>query len=64
MSTKSHYAAAIAQLTIHAESCESNAPILVTEGNHEEAANCASNANNYRGAIKILQEYHATEYTP
>lgn len=47
--------AAIAQLTVSAEICETNAPINEREGNHEQAELERSNAVAYREAIARLE---------
>lgn len=49
------YADAIAQLTISAEVCETNAPINDAEGNHEQAALERKNAQSFRAAISRLE---------
>lgn len=49
------YDSAIAQLTISAEVCETNAPINEAEGNHEQAAIERKNAQSFRDAIARLE---------
>ena len=49
------FSAAIAQLLIHAEICENNAPINEAEGNFEQAELERSNAKSYRAAIASLE---------
>lgn len=49
------HAAAIEQLTISAEVCETNAPISEAEGNHEQAELERKNASAYRAAIARLE---------
>ena len=50
-----NHESAIAQLTISAEVCETNAPINEAEGNHDQAALERSNAAAYRAAIARLE---------
>jgi predicted phage tail protein len=49
------HSTAIALLEIHASNCENNAVIQEREGQFEDAANCRSNAVDYRAAIAELQ---------
>lgn len=49
------HAAAIAQLEISAQVCETNAPINEASGNHEQAQLERDNAAAYRAAIARLQ---------
>lgn len=49
------FQAAIAQLLIAAETCDTNAPINEAEGNHEQAKLERENARDYRLAIASLQ---------
>ena len=49
------FQAAIAQLIISAETCETNAPIHEAEGNHAQAELSRQNAENYRYAISVLE---------
>jgi hypothetical protein len=51
--------AAIAQLTVAAETCENNAPIHEREGNTEQAALSRANAEDYRKAIDLLSKEEA-----
>ena len=50
------YESAIAQLIVSAETCEMNAPIHESEGNHEQAETSRKNAESYRAAIERLKE--------
>lgn len=52
------FEAAIAQLTVSAEMCETNAPIHAKEGNVEQAECSAANARSYRTAIDFLSRAH------
>jgi hypothetical protein len=54
--TSPEYNAAIAQLIISAETCESNAPIWEAEGNREQAELSRKNAAAYRAAISVLSD--------
>lgn len=49
------FSAAIAQLLVHAEICENNAPINEAEGNFKQAELERSNAKSYRAAIASLE---------
>lgn len=49
------HAAAIAQLEVSAQVCETNAPINEAEGNHEQAKLERDNAVAYRAAIAHLK---------
>lgn len=49
------HAAAIANLKISAEVCETNAPINEAEGNHDQAKLERDNAESYRAAIASLE---------
>ena len=51
------YAAAIAQLEIHARNCEHNAAIQEHEGQHKDAAHNRASAVEYRQAIDLLRAY-------
>lgn len=46
---------AIAELEINAQTCETNAPIWESEGNHEQAETSRKNAESYRAAIERLK---------
>lgn len=49
------FGGAISRLVELAETCERNAPIYFEEGNVEQSALSASNATEYRAAIRYLQ---------
>jgi hypothetical protein len=51
---KADLAPAVAQLEVAAQTCEHNATIHESEGNHEQAALSRSNAESYRAAITAL----------
>jgi hypothetical protein len=55
MDTKPDFAAAVAALTVSAETCENNAPIHEAEGRQEQAELSRANAENYRAAIARLE---------
>lgn len=55
------YQAAIAQLTVVAETCEHNAPIYAREGNAEQAAHARSQAESCRKAIYALGACEGTK---
>ena len=53
------YAAAIAQLEIHARNCEHNAAIQEHEGQHKDAALNRTVAVEYRQALDLLRAHAA-----
>mgnify|MGYP001191846849 CR=1 FL=1 len=56
-----NHLAAIAQLSVSAETCENNAPIHEAEGNAEQAALSRANAVAYRSAIATLESADAPD---
>lgn len=56
------YAAAIAQLEIHARNCEHNAALQEHEGQHKDAAHNRAIAVEYRQAIDLLKAHESENH--